>query len=73
MCYLYILGFKIHQVPRNTVTEQIYHITIRNLGITFGPFFFFQEGVLEEDNALQNFLIGQSIFIFYKNLKTEPE
>ena len=34
-------GIKIHQgtqcVPRNTGTEQIYHITIRNLGIAFGP------------------------------------
>ena len=24
-------------MPRNTVTEQIYHITIRNLGIASGP------------------------------------
>ena len=34
---MYISGLRIHQgtqwVPRNTVTEQIYHITIRNLGI----------------------------------------
>ena len=38
-------GIKIHQgtqcVPRNTGTEQIYHITIRNLGIASGPNFFF--------------------------------
>ena len=58
MCYPYISGFKIHQgtqwVPRNTVTEQIYNITIRNLGIASGPsfFFFFQvlEGVMKEEN-----------------------
>ena len=48
MCYPYISGFKIHQgtqwVPRNTVTEQIHHITIRNLGIASGPTI----GVMEE-------------------------
>ena len=27
-------------MPRNTVTEQIYHIAIRNLGIASGPSFF---------------------------------
>ena len=27
-------------MPRITVTEQIYHITIRNLGIASGPIFF---------------------------------
>ena len=48
MLYPYISGFKIHQgtqwVPRNTVTEQIGHTTIRNLGIASGPsFFFFHE------------------------------
>ena len=42
-CYLWISGFKIQQgtqcVPRNTVTEQIYHITIRNVGIAYRPSF----------------------------------
>ena len=28
-------------MPRNTLTKQIYHITIRNLGIASGPVFFF--------------------------------
>ena len=45
MLYPYISGFKIHQgtqwVPRNTVTEQIGHTTIRNLGISSSPSFFF--------------------------------
>ena len=45
---LYISGFKIHQgtqwVPRNTVTEQIGHTTIRNLGIASGP-----RGVMKEE------------------------
>ena len=45
MLYPYISGFKIHQgtqwVPRNTVTEQIGHTTIRNLGIASGPSLFF--------------------------------
>ena len=55
MCYPYtgihVSGFKIHQgtewVPCNT------HITSRNLGIAYGPSFFFfqvQEGVMEEEN-----------------------
>ena len=44
MLYPYISGFKIHQgtkwVSRNTVTEQIGHTTIKNLGIASGPSFF---------------------------------
>ena len=59
MLYPYISGFKIHQgtqwVPRNTVTEQIGHTTIRNLGIASGPSFFFfslqvHEGVMKEEH-----------------------
>ena len=32
---------------RHTVTEQIYHMTIKNLGIAHGPDFFFM--VMEEE------------------------
>ena len=44
MLYPYISGFKIHQgtqwVPRNTVTEQIGHTTIRKFGHSLRPQFF---------------------------------
>ena len=44
LLYPYISGFKIHQgtqwVPRNTVAEQICHITIRNFGLASGPRYF---------------------------------
>ena len=61
MLYPYISGCKIHQgtqrVPGNTLTEQIYHITIRNLGIASAPsFFFFQvhKRVIEKEKILMD-------------------
>ena len=42
-------------MPRNTVTEQIGHTTIRNLDIASGPSFFFPRGGHGRRNILMDF------------------
>ena len=41
-------------MPRNTVTKQIYHITIRNLGIAYGPSFLSPRGGNERRKILMD-------------------